>query len=81
VITRPGAKWIRHIYNQDIIKEILDYCKACEEEATKAERERALNDFMAAIEDRFDDTNNGRGVVGTIRGLKDSLLQPEPQHG
>jgi hypothetical protein len=36
-------------------------------------REDALNEFMKAIEYRFEDTNNGRGVVGTIRGLKKSL--------
>jgi hypothetical protein len=37
------------------------------------ERERLLDEFMSAIEFRFDDTNNGRGVVGTIRGLRESL--------
>jgi len=39
----------------------------------KAERERVLDEFMAAIEFRFDDTNQGRGVVGTIRGIRESL--------
>jgi len=39
----------------------------------KAERKKALDEFMQAIEFRFDDTNRGRGVVGTIRGIKESL--------
>lgn len=40
-------------------------------------RKETLDEFMAAIENRFDDTNNGRGVVGVIRGIKESLRQPE----
>ena len=39
----------------------------------KKERDSTLNEFMTAIEFRFDDTNRGRGVVGTIRGIKESL--------
>ena len=39
----------------------------------KKERERVLDEFVAAIEFRFDDTNRGRGVVGTIRGIRESL--------
>jgi hypothetical protein len=39
------------------------------------QRVDAMNELMAAIENRFEDTNNGRGVVGTIRNLKDALLQ------
>jgi hypothetical protein len=54
--------------------------KAIQETAAKTAREDALNEFMMAIEYRFEDTNNGRGVVGTIRGLKESLrAQQEPQ--
>jgi len=44
-------------------------------EALKQERERVLDEFMQAIEFRFDDTNRGRGVVGTIRGIKESLRE------
>ena len=36
-------------------------------------RKRVLDEFVAAIEFRFDDTNRGRGVVGTIRGIRESL--------
>ena len=50
-----------------------EQCRICSQATAKAEREDALNEFMMAIEYRFEDTNNGRGVVGTIRGLKESL--------
>jgi len=38
-------------------------------------RNATLDEFMQAIEFRFDDTNRGRGVVGTIRGIKESLRE------
>jgi len=44
--------------------------------ATKA-REEGINALLAAIENRFEDTNRGRGVVGTIRGLADSLREAQ----
>ena len=33
----------------------------------------AYDKFMEAVEFRFDDTNNGRGIVGVIREIKDKL--------
>jgi len=36
-------------------------------------RKDTLDEFMQAIEFRFDDTNNGRGVIGTIREIKETL--------
>ena len=50
-----------------------EYWKQHDTAIRKAERERVLDEFMAAIEFRFDDTNQGRGVVGTIRGIRESL--------
>ena len=40
-------------------------------------REEGINALLAAIENRFDDTNRGRGVVGTIRGLAESLREAQ----
>jgi hypothetical protein len=56
-----------------------DYCDLMERPLPKLEeyaatiRNATLDEFMSAIEFRFDDTNQGRGVVGTIRGIKKSL--------
>jgi hypothetical protein len=47
-------------------------CMDCQQHDNEI-RNKAMDDFMAAIEFRFDDTNRGRGVVGTIRGLRDRL--------
>jgi len=54
-----------------VINEVFDSPPFSDE--LKKGRENALNEFMKAIEFRFDDTNQGRGVVGTIRGIKESL--------
>ena len=64
------------LFDSDIhlgIHHYTDHAIKHDAQVAKAAREDALNEFMMAIEYRFEDTNNGRGVVGTIRGLKESL--------
>jgi hypothetical protein len=55
------------------VKEFEQYIKDKQEQAARTATLAAYERFMQAIEYRFDDTNNGRGVVGVIRGIKESL--------
>lgn len=52
-------------------------CDICRKSAQS--RKSGINELLAAIENRFDDTNRGRGVVGVIRNLANSLQKQEKQ--
>lgn len=41
-------------------------------------RDKGINELLAVIENRFEDTNRGEGVVGVIRGLAQSLREAKP---
>jgi len=45
------------------------------QEALLAERERVLDEFMRAIDWRFNDTEKGRMIIKTIQEIKDNLPQ------
>jgi tRNA G26 N,N-dimethylase Trm1 len=72
---RPGAEWIRHIHSQDIIKEILDYCKECETEAARDATLDTLNNIEKEL--RKIKYTSFTGVMEIIESLR-STAGDEP---
>jgi hypothetical protein len=54
---------LRYIHNRPLEAEL------------KKEKEKTLNEFMKAIDWRFNDTEKGRMIIKTIQEIKDNLYK------
>lgn len=60
---------------EDAPKRITETCNQVRSRPVSPELKNALNEFMKAIDWRFNDTEKGRMIIKTIREIKDNLPQ------
>jgi hypothetical protein len=72
-----------YVIDDEILKELihhrfnmLRFIHTCPLKAElKKEKEKTLNEFMKAIDWRFNDTEKGRMIIKTIQEIKDNLYK------